>query len=131
MCMGSTPQPPKVAYQGPSNKEIKQQEKQLNMATKAAEASQAEFQQQLQAQIDEANAAAGAAAEELQQQQAAISSSAAMANQSYTVETTQQAPAAAAQTTEAIQPAAPAAPRTPSLTIGTRRAPATGLNIGR
>lgn len=130
MCMGS-PQPPKVKYQGPSNKEIKQQEKRLDQATKAAEASQAAFQQQLQAQIDEANAAAAAAAEELAQQQAAISSNAAMANQTYMVETTQQAPTAAAQTTEAIQPAAPVAPRTASLTIPGRRAPATGLNIGQ
>lgn len=89
---------------------------------------QQEMQAALQAQIDAANAAAAEAAAQLAEQQQAMQAMATTANQTYAVETTQQAPA----NPQVTKPQSTTLPRaTASLTVGQRNSTNTGLNIGR
>lgn len=128
MC-GGAPREPQVVETGPTKKEFKQQRKELKDMRQEMRDSQQDFRQQLQEQIDAANAAAAEAAAEaaavLEQQQA----SAAAASQAYVTEVTQAKPGAGALTTAAVPKPKPT--RASSLTIGARSSSASGLNIGR
>ncbi len=90
---------------------------------------QQEMQTALQAQIDAANAAAAEAAAQLAEQQQAMQAMATTANQTYAVQTTQQAPASPQVTKSQSTATLPRA--TASLTVGQRNSTNTGLNIGR
>jgi hypothetical protein len=127
MCTGSSPSRPKIKEVGPSKKEMRKQKKEIRGLKAEIRDTQKDFRQQLQAQIDAANLAAEEAAAEAAAQMAAME----LANSQpvYTVETAQQE-AVSPQVTQPVQPQQPIR-TTGSLTIGARRAPATGLNIGR
>lgn len=61
MCFGNNnPAPPQIIYQGPSEDDIERNQAALDDYAASIQASQEVFQTQLQAQIDEANAATAA-----------------------------------------------------------------------
>ena len=125
MCVGSSPSQPKVKEVGPSKKELRQQKQENRELRADMRDTQKEFRQQLQEQIDAANAAAAEAAA----QAAAAAAEIANTQPIYSVTTAEGDKPTTV--TQPIQPQLPTRRTTGGLTIGDRRAPATGVNIGR
>ena len=141
MCLGSSPQAPQVVYSGPSDADIKANQQGLDTYKQQMEAQQASFQEQLQAQIDTANAdyaklekdyeaeLASAKAAAQKDLSAAVAAGAQAQTSAYKV-STQQSDPVNAQTTKAITDK-----KKPNnslkITSGSTAASAgTGLNIG-
>ena len=102
MCGGS-PEAPTIVYSGPSGDDIARNEQALAQYQRQMEEQQSAFQQQLQAQIDQANQETA----DLQRQyeneaSAAAAASAAQQTQAYAVTATQSDTPEAAQTTAAV-----------------------------
>lgn len=152
MCLGGSPKPPEVKYVGPSEKDIRRNEKSLETYQEQIAAQQTAFQNSLQQQIDEANAqteslraqyaddltaaqqesAAGIARAEaagLSDIAAAGASSAAQQASAYTV-TAAQSEGLEQQTTAAIEKKKKPKRNLKISTAGTASSAGSGLNIG-
>lgn len=150
MCLGTAPQAPQIVYQGPSDADIKSNQRALEQYQTQMQAQQTQFQQSLQAQIDQANKESadlearystelaslqggyGAEQDKLKAEQAAEASAAGAmnANSAYAVTAAQSTPPETAQTTAAIKKKEK--PKN-NLRISTAALPSsggTGLNIG-
>jgi hypothetical protein len=123
MCVGAGPSQPKTQKVGPSKKDLRQQKQENRELRADMRDTQKEFRQQLQDQIDAANAAAAEAA--------AQASAIEIANTQPTYSVTTTEGDTPTTVTQPIQAQTPTRRTTGALTIGNRRAPATGLNIGR
>ena len=130
MC-GGGPQAPTIVYSGPSGDDIARNEQALAQYQSQMEEQQSAFQQQLQAQIDQANQeTAGLQRQYENEASAAAAASAAQQTQAYAVTATQSEAPEAAQTTAAV-----AKKKKPQNNLRISRAalPASegsGLNIG-
>lgn len=126
MCF-SRPQPPQIVYQGPSQEDIARQNESMQAYQAQLATQQKAMTDQLQLQIERANAEAQRQREELAAEQAAT---VARQQSTYTVTAAQSEPPAAAMTTTAAKPKEK--PRT-GLKIAPGSTPAgsgAGLNIG-
>jgi len=130
MCFGSQPQAPQIVYQGPSQDDINRNAAALETYRAQSAQQQQQFAQQLQMQIDQANAQANDQRARLaQEQQMAASELAAQQQGAYAAAVTQSQPAEAATTTAAK----PKEKRKSGLKIApgaTAASAGAGLNIG-
>lgn len=100
MCTGRRPSPPRVVYQGPSEQEMAANRAAIESYRQASLQQQQQFADQLQQQIDRANAQMEEQRGRLQsEQQAAMAQAAAQQQGSYAVTTAQTEPVAAMTTT--------------------------------
>lgn len=143
MCLGySAPKPPKVEYVGPSEEDIAANQAALDTYQEQLNTQQAEFQTQLQGQIDAANAETQALQDQLEQQQKDMEAEMAAANAAaqaqagaqqtaqYAITASQSEPGENAQTTSAVEKK-----KKPKSTLRIARnalqaTAGTGLNIG-
>tara|TARA_Y100001938_G_scaffold145700_1_gene222950 strand:- start:652 stop:1086 length:435 start_codon:yes stop_codon:yes gene_type:complete len=143
MCFGySAPKPPKVEYVGPSEEDIAANQAALDTYQEQLNTQQAEFQTQLQGQIDAANAETQALQDQLAQQQQDMEAEMAAANAAaqaqagaqqtaqYAITASQSDPGENAQTTTAVEKK-----KKPKSTLRIARnalqaTAGTGLNIG-
>lgn len=130
MCIGSQPQVPQIVYQGPSQDDITRNAAALESYRAESTKQQQQFAEQLQQQIDRANAQASEQRARLdQEQQLAAAELAAQQQGAYAATATESEPAAAVTTTAAM----PKEKRRTSLKIApgaTASAAGAGLNIG-
>ena len=148
MCFGSQPQAPQIIYTGPSDDDVRRQQEALDSYASSIDAQNAQFQQQLQSQIDagaaeleelqasfdaenaKAEAAGAKAAEEATRKGAAMAAQAsATQNAAYTVET-KMTEAEDAQVTEEIQPKKKKQNNLKISTAGTANTAGSGVNLG-
>ena len=128
MCFNSSPQPPQIVYQGPSEEEIARQNTAMETYRQQAADQQKLLADQLQQQIDTANTRMAEQQTRLAEEQA-MSARALTQQGAYAVQTMQETPTAV-QTTSAVK--AKEKPRA-SLKIAPGSTPTsagTGLNIG-
>ena len=143
MCFGySAPKPPKVEYVGPSEEDIAANQAALDSYQEQLNTQQANFQTQLQGQIDAANAETQALQDQLAQQQKDMEAEMAAANAAaqaqagaqqtaqYAITASQSEPGENAQTTSAVEKK-----KKPKSTLRIARnalqaTAGTGLNIG-
>ena len=148
MCFGRQPQAPTIVYKGPSDSDVRAQEQALENYRASIDQQNAQFQTQLQNQIDagaaeleslqssfdQENAAAEAAglreSEEARKRGAAMAAQAsATQNAAYTVET-QMTEAEDAQVTEKIEPKKKKQNNLKISTAGTANKAGSGVNLG-
>ena len=143
MCLGySAPKPPKVEYVGPSEEDIAANQAALDSYQTQLNTQQAEFETQLQAQIDQANQDTQDLQDQLAQQQSDMEAEMAAANAAaqaqagaqqtaqYAITAAQSDPGEGAQTTSAVEKK-----KKPKSTLRIARnslqaTAGTGLNIG-
>ncbi len=130
MCMGGSPQAPRIVYQGPSKAELAANDQQMQQYQASAKQQQQTFATQLQSQIDAANREAATRKAELDAEMAAAAAqSAAQQQAAYAVTTTTAEPVDAKVT----EPPKKKDNTKGTLKIGINTAQAdvgTGLNIG-
>jgi len=134
MCFGSRPQPPQIIYQGPSQEEIDRQNAQLETLQQERAKQQKQITDQLQRQVDDANASIKKQQEQLAAEQAAAASRAAQQAQqvkqgSYSTQTMAVTPTSA-QTTSAVQEKPRPGATLKILPGSTAANTGVGLNIG-
>lgn len=128
MCLGS-PQAPKVVYQGPSDGDIQANKQALASYQQQIDTQQADFQAQLQGQIDAATAETEALQAEFAAEQAAASQSAA-AQSSYEITASQTEVPEGAQTTAAKTKKKQPKANLKISTAGVQNTPGSGVNLG-
>jgi Tfp pilus assembly protein FimV len=131
MCIGGSPSAPRVEYVGPSDDDIRRNEESLAQYQQQMTAQQNQFQSDLQAQIDAANAETA----ELQADYAAESAAAAAASSAdqaaaYTTSAQQTEIPEGAQTTAAVTQKKKPKKNLKISTGGTMASAGSGLNIG-
>lgn len=129
MCLGSQPQAPEVVYRGPSDADIAANQQALSTYEQQIADQQANFQTQLQDQID----AATAETEQLKADfaaETAAESQAAAAKSAYTVTTQETEIPEGAQTTAAVTKKKKPKTNLKISTAGTANAAGSGVNLG-
>ena len=129
MCLGSQPQAPEVVYRGPSDADIAANQQALATYEQQIADQQANFQTQLQSQID----AATAETEKLKSDfaaETAAESQAAAAKSAYTVTTQETEIPEGAQTTAAVTKKKKPKTNLKISTAGTANAAGSGVNLG-
>jgi len=129
MCLGSQPQAPEVVYRGPSDDDIQRNQQALATYEQQIADQQANFQTQLQEQID----AATAETEQLKADfaaETAAESQAAAAKSAYTVTTQETEIPEGAQTTAAVTKKKKPKTNLKISTAGTANAAGSGVNLG-
>lgn len=129
MCLGSQPQAPEVVYRGPSDADIQRNQQALATYEQQIADQQANFQMQLQEQID----AATAETEQLKADfaaETAAEAQAAAAKSAYTVTTQETEIPEGAQTTAAVTKKKKPKTNLKISTAGTANAAGSGVNLG-
>jgi hypothetical protein len=131
MCLFSAPKQPNIVYQGPSQEDIDRNNASMDAYKKQMADQQKAFQDQLQKQIEAANAET-AKLQDQYQKDAAAAAAAAAAQQTgaYAASATQSAPSSSAQTTAAVTKKEKPKSNLKISTAGMAAAAGSGLNIG-
>lgn len=131
MCFGGSPQAPEVVYRGPSDADIQRNRDSLNQYQTTMQKQQADFQSQLQSQIDKANQDTADLQKRYENEAAAAAAaSAAQQTSTYAISASQSEAPQTAQTTAAVVKKKKPDSNLKISMAGTPSAAGTGLNIG-
>ena len=131
MCFGGSPQAPEVVYRGPSDADIQRNRDSLNQYQTTMQKQQADFQAQLQSQIDKANQDTADLQKRYENEAAAAAAaSAAQQTSTYAISASQSEVPQTAQTTAAVVKKKKPDSNLKISMAGTPSAAGTGLNIG-
>ena len=131
MCFGGSPQAPEVVYRGPSDADIQRNRDSLNQYQTTMQKQQADFQAQLQSQIDKANQDTADLQKRYENEAAAAAAaSAAQQTSTYAISASQSEAPQTAQTTAAVVKKKKPDSNLKISMAGTPSAAGTGLNIG-
>ena len=131
MCFFSSPSPPQIVYQGPSQADIDANNAALEQYRQQSMAQQEQFSSALQKQIDEANAMAEKQRMQLEQERAqAAAEMAAQQTATYAVATETGVEAVGAQETRAPKPKDKSRSSLKIAPGATAMSAGTGINIG-
>lgn len=131
MCFGGSPQAPEVVYRGPSDADIQRNRDSLNQYQSTMQKQQADFQAQLQSQIDKANQDTADLQKRYENEAAAAAAaSAAQQTSTYAISASQSETPQTAQTTAAVVKKKKPDSNLKISMAATPSAAGTGLNIG-
>lgn len=131
MCFGGSPQAPEVVYRGPSDADIQRNRDALSSYQSTMQKQQADFQSQLQSQIDKANQDTADLQKRYENEAAAAAAaSAAQQTSTYAITASESEAPQAAQTTAAVAKKKKPDSNLKISMAGMPSSAGTGLNIG-